>query len=191
MSHKWLCGTETQPYENVKLVLICKEGNLPSASIELPNSLKVYDSGSVIAGVWLSVCMCLIVCMCVRQCICVWLYLCVHVALHTIHLPGTTGFPWHMERINTFWTWKTVYLCAYVYGCVCNSGGWLLECDCVGLWVWRWLCTCVCVTICVTVYRCGCGGDCICVWLCVIMCVIADHMTVPVWVCVSSEDALA
>lgn len=33
ISHRWLCGTETQPYENVKLI-ICKEGNFPSASIE-------------------------------------------------------------------------------------------------------------------------------------------------------------
>ena len=167
MSHKWLCGTETQPYENVKLVLICKEGNLPSASIELPNSLKVYDSGSVIAGVWLSVCMCLIVCMCVRQCICVWLYLCVHVALHTIHLPGTTGFPWHMERINTFWTWKTVYLCAYVYGCVCVTVGD----DCLS----------------VTVWGCGCGGGCVrvCVWLYVWLCIdVAVGGIVYVYDCV-------
>lgn len=54
---------------------------------------------------------------------------------------------------------------------------------------------CVCMTICVTVYRYGCGGDCVCVRLCVIMCICADHMIVPVCdcvcVCVSSEDALA
>jgi len=121
---KWLCGTETQPYENVKLVLICEEGNVPSASIESPNSLNVYDNGSVIAGVWLCVCVWLIVCMCARQCICVWPYLCVHVALHTIHSPGTPGFPWHVERINTFLDLKdSVFMCVCVRLCVCNSGG--------------------------------------------------------------------
>lgn len=114
MSHRWLCGTETQPYENVKLMLICKEGNFPSASIESPNSLNVCDCGSVIVGVWLCVCMCLIVCMCVRQCICVWLYLCVHVALHTIQSLGTTRLPQHMERINTFLDLKE---CIYVRMC--------------------------------------------------------------------------
>lgn len=124
MSHRWFCGTETQSYEIVKLVLICKEGNLPSASIESPNLLRTCDDGSVIAGVWLCMCMCLIVCMCVRQCICVQLYLCVHFAPHTFHSPGTTRFPRHVEGINTFLDLKdSVFMFVYAWLCVCNSGG--------------------------------------------------------------------
>lgn len=61
MSHRWLCGTETQSYEIVKLVLICKEGN-PLLPTESRPTLSACDDGGVVAGVWLCVCMCLCAC---------------------------------------------------------------------------------------------------------------------------------
>ena len=145
-------------------------------------------------GVWLQGCGC--ACVCVWLCACVWdsVFVCSCISVYILpHTQFTHQEPQHSHGTwkgsTLFWTWKTVYLCVCMYGCVCVTvgddsvyvtvWGWRCGCSCVCVCVWLyvWLCVdvavgglCMCMTVCDYVHLCW-PHDCDCVWLCVIVCV--------------------
>ena len=145
-------------------------------------------------GVWLQGCGC--ACVCVWLCASVWdsVFVCSCISVYILpHTQFTHQEPQHSHGTwkgsTLFWTWKTVYLCVCMYGCVCVTvgddsvyvtvWGWRCGCSCVCVCVWLyvWLCVdvavgglCMCMTVCDYVHLCW-PHDCDCVWLCVIVCV--------------------